>query len=123
MLLLAGWIFLLLIVESLFFTPLKPILKASFVLVAILFGIWIIGVYRKEVVVDTEKREIYYSKKWSIRMSDIKDVKFGPFSVTFFTSEKKYKFPHPLSDKEVLKKILLGGTLSAESENNCEDRC
>ena len=121
MLLFAGWIFLFLVVENLFFTPLKPVLKAALVLLTILFGVWIIVVHKKEIVVDTEKKEVFFNKR-SIRIDDIKDVKFGLFSVTFFTDEGIYKFPHPLSDKEVLKRILFGGIVPAESRNNSDDR-
>jgi len=119
MLLFTGWIFLFLIVENLFSTPLKPVLKAVLVLLTILFGVWIIVVHKKEIVVDTEK--VFFNRR-SIRISDIKDVKFGLFSVTFLTDEGIYKFPHPLSDKEVLKRILFGGTVTAKSRNNSDDR-
>ena len=121
MLLFTGWIFFFLIVENLFSTPLKPVLKAVLVLLTILFGVWIIVVHKKEIVVDTGKKEVFFNGR-SIRISDIKDVKFGLFSVTFLTDEGIYKFPHPLSDKEVLKRILFGGIVPVESRNNSDDR-
>ena len=117
MLLFTGWIFLFLIVGNLFNTPLKPILKVILVLITLLFGIWIIVVYKKEIVVDTEKNEVVLGKQ-SLKIDEIKDIKFGFLSVTFSTSKGVYKFPHPLSDKRVLKRILLGGIMSAESRDN-----
>lgn len=90
----------------LFYKPLHLILRISLLILDIIFGVWVISLFRKEMVIDLEQNRLILGRK-SFDLSSIVRVERYGMSIVFYLSDGTRRvFSHPVEDFELLKKLI-----------------
>ncbi len=90
----------------LFSKPLHPVMKYPLLVVDLLFGVWVVSLFKLEVVVDTEEGFVKLGRK-ILRIEEILEVRPRWFTVTILTKDQKVLvFLHCLENVEILKELV-----------------
>ena len=90
----------------LFSKPLHPVMKYPLFVADLLFGAWVVSLFKLEVVVDTEEGFVKLGRK-ILRIEEILEVRARWFTVTILTKDQKVLvFPHCLENVEILKELV-----------------
>ncbi|ABQ46688.1 hypothetical protein Tpet_0668 [Thermotoga petrophila RKU-1] len=90
----------------LFYKPLHLILRIFFLILDIIFGVWVLTLFKKEIVIDVEKNRVVLERK-SFDFSSIERVERYGMSIVFYLNDGTRRvFSHPVEDFELLKKLI-----------------
>ncbi|PLV59011.1 hypothetical protein AS005_04435 [Thermotoga sp. KOL6] len=90
----------------LLYKPLHPSLKWPILILDIIFGVWILSVYRKEIVIDQTDDGLLINGK-GYRLSNVDRVERKNLSIIFYFKDGTFVFfPHPIEDFEFLEKLI-----------------
>jgi len=90
----------------LFSKPLHPVMKYPLLVVDLLFGVWVVSLFKIEVVVDTEEGFVKLGRK-ILRIEDIVEVRSRWLTLTILMRDRRVVvFPHCVESVDILKEIL-----------------
>ncbi|MDK2949828.1 MAG: hypothetical protein PWQ26_495 [Thermotoga sp.] len=105
--LLALWVVSFDLTIFLLYKPLLALLKYLFLILDIIFGVWVLSIFKREIVVDQEADALRLGKK-VFRLSSVKSVEKRALSVVFYFEDgTSFVFPHPVEDFDFLKKLIV----------------
>jgi phosphoglycerol transferase MdoB-like AlkP superfamily enzyme len=87
----------------LFYKPLHLILRIFFLILDIIFGVWVISLFKKEMVIDLEQNKLILRRE----LFDLFSIERYGMSIVFYLSDGTRRvFSHPVEDFELLKKLI-----------------
>jgi hypothetical protein len=90
----------------LFYKPLHLILRISLLILDIIFGVWVISLFKKEMVIDLEQNKLILRREL-FDLFSIEGVERYGMSIVFYLSDGTRRvFSHPVEDFELLKKLI-----------------
>ena len=86
--------------------PLLALLRYLFLALDIIFGVWVLSIFKKEIIVDQDTGTLKLGKK-IFSLSSVKGVeKKGLATVFRFKDGTFAVFPHPVEDFDFLEKLV-----------------
>ena len=90
----------------LFYKPLHLILRISLLILDIIFGVWVISLFKKEMVIDLEQNKLILRRELFDLFSIERVERYGMSIVFYLSDGTRRVFSHPVEDFELLKKLI-----------------